>query len=213
MLLMIFSLIMIAISLVFFVKGQKTVTFLSLGLAFVFPMSEPGWYITMDSDVYLALACAVISSLIILLLSIKKDKAKNVGFSLLIVFMLWFCLFIGTRRANEVFSKQSEDRIIKTEAIDIKDKGAERVDIPYYLGYRDTMILCNIDGTEFEVTVPGNSVEKLSVGDKFFVGVNDGALGLKYFHVIFDENYYVATEIPQKQTEGRYKSEIMDPYF
>ena len=58
--------------------------------------------------------------------------------------------------------------------------------------------MCNIDGTEFEVTVPGNSVEKLSVGDKFFVGVNDGALGLKYFHVIFDENYYVATEIPQK---------------
>ena len=49
--------------------------------------------------------------------------------------------------------------------------------------------MCNIDGTEFEVTVPKNSVEKLSVGDKFFVGVNDGALGLKYFHVIFDENY------------------------
>ena len=75
------------------------------------------------------------------------------------------------------------------------------------------MILCNIDGTEFEVTVPGKSVEKLSVGDKFLVGVNDGAFGLKYFHVIFDENCYVATEISQKQTEGRYKSEIMDPYF
>lgn len=95
----------------------------------------------------------------------------------------------------------------------LQNKGSERVGVPYYLGYRDTMILCNIDGTEFEVTVPGNSVEKLSVGDKFFVGVNDGALGLKYFHVIFDENYYVATEISQKQTEGRYKSEIMDPYF
>ena len=77
MLLMIFSLIMIAISLVSFVKGQKTVTFLSLGLAFVFPMSEPGWYIAMDSDVYLALACAVISSLIILLLSVKKIKRKT----------------------------------------------------------------------------------------------------------------------------------------
>lgn len=202
---LILSFILIAISLILLRKSKKILSLLAVTISLIFALSSPGWYIILDLryDLFLALLFGVVSLLCALIFSTREDKTKSRSFIIVFTVILWFSLFRGTTRANELYDN-SDEQIMQVQIIDVTDFGAGRGDFLYYFGYKKTELSCTVLEEEIVFTVPTNSCMDLSIGESIIVGTKDGVIGLKYCYVIFDENYQVATEYPEKRMQGRY---------
>lgn len=200
------SIAFVVLSLIALKKEHKGATTIFLILSMAFVMSSPRWYIILDTngDLNCALFFGLVTLLLVFLFTPQKFKLDNRGFVFFVAFLLWFSLFRGATRANELFDT-SEEEIVNVKAVNVVDFGAGRGEFDYYFGYKNTEITCTVLNEDVIFTVPTISTQNLVCGDNIVVGVKNGFLGIKYCYVIFDENNKVAEQKPKKRTEGHYE--------